>query len=405
MCYAASVRFLLVNNHCLTNPTAGSTHSLRTMLTWLAKAGHTVHALTTARFESPVPFTIDEHLADYGVEPSTDPVVTYTAHEVPITLLKTSRNDERQPCCNEAAKYQALVDSLLRTIAPDVVIACNAHPMIQQALATARAQQITTVFTVRGFNYTPQYFTHVDHVFTCSQFLTDWYRRRIGLESTPIEPPIEWRSVLAPFHTRAFVTFVHPVAYKGLWWFARLADVLNRRRPDIPLLIVQSGRTAGMLNAIPGLSFARAPQIMVAPHTPIPAHYLALTRLLLVPSVWPEPFGRVAAEAMINGIPPIVSDRGALPSVVGEGGRVLPLPSWLSETTLRLPTAREVEPWVRVIEQLWDNPESYQRLATRARQVAVERYSETVSRPRHVDYLTSLRPRTTPLVRDSSPPK
>ena len=54
---------------------------------------------------------------------------------------------------------------------------------------------------------------------------------------------------------------------------------------------------------------------MAAPATPAPADYFALTRLLLVPSVWAEPFGRVAAEAMINAIPPLVSDRGSLPHV------------------------------------------------------------------------------------------
>lgn len=35
------------------------------------------------------------------------------------------------------------------------------------------------------------------------------------------------------------------------------------------------------------------------------------------PSVWPEPFGLVAAEAMASGVPLIVSDAGALPEVVG----------------------------------------------------------------------------------------
>ena len=40
---------------------------------------------------------------------------------------------------------------------------------------------------------------------------------------------------------------------------------------------------------------------MAAPPVPTPADYFALTRILLVPSVWEEPFGRVAAEAMING--------------------------------------------------------------------------------------------------------
>jgi len=30
------VRFLLVNNHCISDPTAGVTHSMRTLIGWLA---------------------------------------------------------------------------------------------------------------------------------------------------------------------------------------------------------------------------------------------------------------------------------------------------------------------------------------------------------------------------------
>lgn len=71
-----------------------------------------------------------------------------------------------------------------------------------------------------------------------------------------------------------------------------------------------------------------------------------------------ESFGRVAAEAMINGIPPVVSNGGGLPDTVGA---------------------------------LWDDEDLYARRATRAWDIAAERYSETVSRARHIGYLTSLK--------------
>ncbi|MGH9372871.1 MAG: glycosyltransferase family 4 protein [Vicinamibacterales bacterium] len=411
------MRFLLINNHCISDPTAGVTQSLRTIMEWLADAGHACHILTTARFESPVTFTIEDHLGQQGVALSDlrppdghtgrsarkrraadRPVVHYTVRDVPVTLLLTRHNDEARPDRAEATQFLALVDHLLNDFAPDVLIACNGHPMILDAMTHARNRGVTTAFAVRGFGYyEPKYFKDVDHAFTCSQYLTDVYRERVGLISTPIEPPIDWSRVVAPVESRAFVTFVHPALHKGLLLFARLADMLGSRRPDIPVLVVQSGQSGGALNGIRGLDFSKYPQIMAAPPVPTPADYFALTRILVAPSVWPEPFGRVAAEAMINAIPPIVSDRGALPQVVGRdfsdggGGRVLPIPDWMTYKTTRLPTEQEVEPWYEAVCALWDDAALYRSMAERARRIAEEHYSEHLSRNKHVDYFASLR--------------
>jgi glycosyltransferase involved in cell wall biosynthesis len=299
---------------------------------------------------------------------------------------------------------------LLIEQAPDVLIAANGHPMIFEALRDARRRGITTAFAVRGFGYYDRsYFAAVDHVFTCSRYLTGVYRDKIGLVSTPLEPPLDWSTVVAPVESRAFVTFVHPAPHKGLFLFARLADMLGARRPDIPVLVVQSGQTGGSLNNIPGIDFGRYPQLMAAPPVATPREYFALTRVLLVPSVWEEPFGRVAAEAMVNGIPPVVSNRGALPDVVadgdtsGAGGLVCPVPDWMTPTGTRLPSEPEVEPWFEAVCALWDDGELYASVSTRGRMIADVRYSETVSRARHVDYFTSLERRGMPFGSEISP--
>jgi glycosyltransferase involved in cell wall biosynthesis len=406
------VRFLLANNHCISDPTAGVTHSLRTIVEWLADAGHACHVLTTARFEARVGFTIEEHLRERGVEiPRASKtsrrrglVVHYQVRDVPVTLLVTRHNDEARPDRREGEQYLREFDRLVDQFAPDVLIACNGHPMIFAAMQSARERGVVTAFAVRGFGYDdPLYFEHVDYAFTCSQFLTDAYRDRVGLTSTPLEPPIDWSTAIAPAESRAFLTFVHPAPHKGLWLFARLADMLGSRRPDIPILVVQSGHSAGALTAIREIDFAKYPQIMAAPAVPTPAGYFALTRILLVPSVWEEPFGRVAAEAMINGIPPLVSERGSLPHVVmgdfasGGGGRILPIPQWMTPLTTRLPSEREVEPWYVAVCALWDDPRFYQAMSSRARDIASERYAESVSRRRHVDYFTSLMPGARPM--------
>ena len=106
---------------------------------------------------------------------------------------------------------------------------------------------------------------------------------------------------------------------------------------------------------------------MAAPPVPKPADYFALTRILLVPSVWEEPFGRVAAEAMINGDS---ADRqqprrrcrtlSAAISRDGGGGRVLPIPEWMTSRRRAFPSEQEVEPWYEAVCALWDDAALYE---------------------------------------------
>ena len=137
------MRFLLVNNHCISDPTAGVTHSLRTIVEWLADAGHACHILTTARFESRVTFTIEA--APCGsrmwTRPSSRPEgrtingaagrrcgarcaglsCTTPCGMVPVTLLLTAPQRRRaNPIAARPRSICALLDELLVTeFAPD----------------------------------------------------------------------------------------------------------------------------------------------------------------------------------------------------------------------------------------------------------------------------------------------
>lgn len=53
-----------------------------------------------------------------------------------------------------------------------------------------------------------------------------------------------------------------------------------------------------------------------------------MARVLLMPSRWPEPFGRIPVEAGISGIPTLVADRGGLPEAVGVPGLVAQENTW-----------------------------------------------------------------------------
>ena len=61
-----------------------------------------------------------------------------------------------------------------------------------------------------------------------------------------------------------------------------------------------------------------------------------------------------------------------------------------------LPSEIEIEPWFSAVCELWDNETVYEGVSSRGRAIAGDRYSEKVARARHLEYFTSLEPRSTP---------
>lgn len=160
-----------------------------------------------------------------------------------------------------------------------------------------------------------------------SHFTAHRWRALAGLQCAVIPPVIRAENYLAGASGDK-VLFVNPVPIKGV----ELMFALAARCPDLPFLVVESWnlepawrdwcrRRAQLLGNIEWL----APVDDMRP-------VYARSRLLLMPSVWEESFGRTAVEAQLNGMPVLASDRGALPEIVGNAGMVLdphaPVEQW-----------------------------------------------------------------------------
>lgn len=103
--------------------------------------------------------------------------------------------------------------------------------------------------------------------------------------------------------------------YKGV---DLLLDAWQRvRHPHASLCIVGDGPMADRVERGAAAADSRVRWAGYVPAAGV-ADHLAAARAVVVPSVWDEPFGRVAAEAMAYGRPVITTGRGGLTEVVGD---------------------------------------------------------------------------------------
>jgi glycosyltransferase involved in cell wall biosynthesis len=148
---------------------------------------------------------------------------------------------------------------------------------------------------------------------------------------------------------RSKVVFIGLVPKKGV----ELAFQLAESRPDIPFEFLESWplprthflefkrRAASLGNVTVRHSVANMTRIY------------GIAKILLVPSVCEEAWGRVCTEAQCSAVPVLASNRGGLPESVGPGGLLVDIRAPLAE-------------WSAALSTLWDDAGAYRRLSEAA---------------------------------------
>lgn len=169
-----------------------------------------------------------------------------------------------------------------------------------------------------------------------SDFTAQRWRALYGIDCAVVPPLLVPERYLAP-HTGDKVLYVNPAPIKGVEIMFALAEAC----PDIPFLVMESWALEPNWRRYCLDRATRLGNIEWYGPTHDMREVFARSRLLLMPSVWEESFGRTAVEAQINALPVLASNRGALPEVIGEGG-------------LLLPPEAPTEAWVQALRQLYD---------------------------------------------------
>ncbi len=233
---------------------------------------------------------------------------------------------------------------------PDVIVSQSASPIpILQAFKNCGVTLVHYVHEVLKIDYMPALVRAGLSVIANSEFTAGRLRQAYKLDCPVVLPLVDPRYYVTEM-TPERVLFVNTVPRKGV----EIAFALAERRPDIQFDFVVSWILNPAQRAELGARAAKAGNIQLHPPTNDMRPLYARARLLLVPSLWEECWGRVATEAQMNGIPVLGSNRGGLPQAIGPGG-------------LTVPANAPVEAWLAALSRLWDDSRARDQFSREAR--------------------------------------
>lgn len=181
-----------------------------------------------------------------------------------------------------------------------------------------------------------------------SQFTAQRFHEKFGLESSVLRPLFladDYRTTRRGQN----VTFINPHVIKG----AELAMKIVSVCPDIPFCFVRSWELPKEQEHILN-NFAKTHQnLTIRRQTRNMKGVYGRAKIVLMPSMWEEAWGRVASEAHFSGIPVVASNRGGLPEAVGPGG-------------ILLNPDGPIEPWIDATRKLWHDESYYAALSAAA---------------------------------------
>ena len=379
-------RILWISQFALHDTTSGAALQCRTMLEYLAKIyGQKlqIHVLTCLLFDDP---RGTKYFNDNKDKMKANEVfVQFEENGIQYTYVKNHTTVSLEQNFNDQRKFYTTYQHAVAHFRPDLIIGYGGDPMCMHIRNDAHARGVPNVFCVCNGTYKGTTFLYCDRVITDSMATAAFYGKNFGINVIPVGEFIRPETVVVPKKDRKpqYVTFINPSHNKGLSVFARIALMAQEQLPEVKFMVVESrGSFAKNLELLyepgpdgkPGAHPFKAEMfknVELHQHTDNIKEVYALTKVILIPSLWFECWGRVATEAVMNDIPVISSKSGGLPEAGGEkegASACLDVPERCINNYLLIPSAEEVQPWIDKLRSVLG--EDYQKYTKGCAQAA-----------------------------------
>jgi len=365
-------RILWANNYCLLDTSSGASISVRQILLQLISRGFNVSILGATIFDSP---RGAERLSGYIKQAQAESKKMMNVRDGPLThcLVMTKGTKQDDMTAREIGEWHGAYEKLLESFKPDLVFYYGGRSHHFPIAAEARARNIPVAFYLVNGNYSGKRWSQdIDLIMTDTQATAGMYKERMGVDLTPIGKYISADKIFKGKNRRTNLLFINPTPAKGGYIMVLIAKLLLEKRPDIGIEVVES---RGGWNDIVqqatktlGLEGIALSNVTVTPNTDDMRPIYGRTRLVCTPSLWWESGSRVLAEAMLNSIPAIITNRGGQAELTGDAGIQIQLPQACYKKPYNtLPSEQLMGPYVDKIIELFDNQELYDSFVEKAK--------------------------------------
>lgn len=364
-------RILWANVYCMLDTSSGASIAVRDMLRQLCFRGHEIAICGATIFDNE---SGRQRLVDQwgDVERRVGSVISVKDDPLVHYLYVTQSHQRDRMMSFEENQWLNFYTATLDKLKPDLVYFYGGQALDMMIADEAKRRGIPVAALLVNPNFSgKRWCRDVDLIVTDSQATASLYKDREGYDVVPTGTFIDPAPVLAAQPSRERVLLVNPSMEKGAAIVARLAMLLEERRSDIQFEVVESrgnwSDVVKQVSTVFGSPRESLNNVIVTTNTDDMRPVYGRARVLLAFSLWWESAGRVIAEAMMNGVPAIVSNHGGPPEMMGQGGVLVDLPPKCHEAPYtEIPTDDLLEQILDVLIRMYDDGDFYTALSQQA---------------------------------------